>query len=194
MDLSWSTAERAEGGYQYRYATDPAALLVCVPGSECEWKPATDSAGETTYKIQEGTLTVGTTYFFQVRAVNDEGTSDDDSDDTFSDPSAIDSAVQRAKPPEVENLVATAGNAQVTLTWTHLAAYDITSYIILREGGSGRGTRTSITEEEYELNDDDTEATYTVEKLVNGTEYSFHVKGRNIKGERDDPPRRTSSL
>ena len=30
MDLSWSTAERAEGGYQYRYATDPAALLVCV--------------------------------------------------------------------------------------------------------------------------------------------------------------------
>ena len=133
-------------------------------------------------------MTVGTTYFFQVRAVNDEGTSDDDSDDTFSDPSAIDSAVQRAKPPEVENLVATAGNAQVTLTWTHLAAYDITSYIILREGGSGRGTRTSITEEEYELNDDDTEATYTVEKLVNGTEYSFHVKGRNIKGERDDPP------
>ena len=142
MVLKWNIADRATGGYQYRYETDAAAFFSCASPPttpECQWKDATDSANAITYTIDTGTLTVGTIYWFQIRAVNDEVKLNDDSDDTYSNPSAIVSAVQRALPPKVENLVATAGNAQVTLTWTHLAAYDITSYIILREGGAGGG-------------------------------------------------------
>ena len=192
MVLSWNNATDAEGGYQYRYSNEAQGLLEfggnllpCEdPCSRSKWLTATNSKTSTTFPISSGTLTVGTTYWFQVRAVNHEGTPDDTSDDTFSGPSNTANALQRALPPAVENLVAIASNAQVTLTWTHLAAYDITSYLIQREGGTGGGALTPTTE--YELNDDDTEATYTVSPLVNGTEYSFQVKGRNFMGDGPD--------
>ena len=193
MVLEWKTAARATG-YQFRYSNQATGLLESVdellpcndPCMRTDWA-ATDGGTDhdiADHDIAAGTLTVGTTYYFQVRAVNDEGTSDDDTDDTYSDPSAIVSAIQRVAPPAVQDLAATAGNAQVTLTWTHLAAYDITSYIIRREGGASGSVLTTTTE--YELNDDKTEATYTVSPLVNGTEYSFQVKGYNSIGEGPD--------
>ena len=192
MVLSWNNATDAEGGYQYRYSNEAQGLLEfggnllsCEdPCSRSKWLTATDSKTSITFPIPSGTLTVGTTYWFQVRAVNHEGTPDDTSDDTYSGPSNTANALQRALPPAVENLVAIAGNAQVTLTWTHLAAYDIISYLIQREGGTRGGALTPTTE--YELNDDHTEATYTVSPLVNGTEYSFQVKGRNFMGDGPD--------
>ena len=133
MDLSWLAAENATGGYQYRYATEAAAFQVpelCGESPECEWTEATTSRTITTFTIPKGTLTVGTTYFFQVRAVN---TGDDP--DTYSEPSKTESAVQRATPPAVENLAGIAGSQQVTLTWTHLSDSDIINYEVNRFSG-----------------------------------------------------------
>ena len=187
MELNWNNATNADAGYEYRYTSNQTAGVIWSIGEEadpcpttgtppeCTWREASKKADDTDVTISG--LTLGTTYYFQVRSKHAAHGSNEIQK---SGPSNTANALQRAKPPAVENMVATAGNAQVTLTWTHLAAYDIISYLIQREGDTGGGALTPTTE--YELNDDDTEATYTVSNLVNGTEYSFQVKGRNFIG------------
>ena len=197
MELNWNNATNADAGYEYRYTSNQTAGVIWSIGEEadlcpttgtppeCTWREASKKADDTDATISG--LTLGTTYYFQVRLKHAAHGSNEIQK---SGPSNTANALQRAKPPAVENLVATAGNAQVTLTWTHLAAYDIISYLIQREGGTGGGALTPTTE--YELNDDDTEATYTVSNLVNGTEYSFQVKGHqgDVDGGKASTPSR----
>jgi hypothetical protein len=118
MTLNWNTAPGATG-YEFRYSSAAACLfhdVGCVAG-ETAWAPANTN---TEYTTPKGTLTVGTTYWFQIRAVNNEGTIDnneDNNDDTYSVPSELRSAIQRAAPAKLANVAAVAGNAQVTLSW-----------------------------------------------------------------------------
>ena len=88
MKLNWSSATRATG-YQYRYSSKAACLsfdVDCV-ADETAWALATTGNGNTEYTIPKGKLTVGTTYWFQIRAVNNEGTPGNTDDDTYSAPS-----------------------------------------------------------------------------------------------------------
>ena len=114
--------------------------------------------------------------------MNYEGTPSNTNDDTYSEPSLTRSAEQRAAPPAVQNLEATAGSQQVTLTWTHLADSHIVNYQIRRDDSDGEGAWTTTTS--YTVSG--STATETVSGLVNGTEYSFFVRGHNSQGDGPD--------
>ena len=179
MTLTWLTASAATG-YQYRYSNDsqaffeiPGNLLPCVePCIRTDWA-STD--GGTNHEISKGTLTVGTTYFFQIRAVNTN-----DSPTSYSDPSETRSGTQWALPAALSNLSATAGNAQVTLSWTAPPAGEFVINYDYRQddgGGSGWGDWQNFTT---------TTNSRTVTELSNGTTYSFQVRANNSQGEGPD--------
>ena len=109
---------------------------------------------------------MGTTYFFQVRGRHTNG--------KVSDWSSNVSATQLASPVAVTNLTAKAGNTQVTLTWDHLASYNISAYQIRRSDGSSWTKWTSTTTSTISV---DGIVTDTVTGLTNGTSYSFQVRG-----------------
>ncbi len=111
MVLSWGIESLARAGYEYQYSSAPTCLTFdvgCVE-SETTWAQATDASSKTDYTIPAGTLTVGKTYYFQVRAKDNDG--------HVSAPSDTVSATQRAAPAKLANVQATAGNAEVTLSW-----------------------------------------------------------------------------
>ena len=84
------------------------------------WHEASTSGSDTNYTVPKDTLTVGTTYYFQVRAVNVN-----DDPVTYSGPSSTKSGIQRAAPAKLTNVQATAGNAEVTLGWDIPPAGDL---------------------------------------------------------------------
>ena len=110
---------------------------------------------------------VGTLYYFQVRGQDSDGNTG---------PEAQVNAIQRAVPPAVPNLQAEVGNAQVTLTWTHLANYNIVSYEFRQDDGAGFGETWSIIRHTVS----EGKASGTVTGLSNGTTYRFQVRGTNI--------------
>ena len=117
-----------------------------------------------------------------MRAVN---TGDDP--DTYSGPSDLRNALQRATPVAVENLGAEAGNAEVTLTWDDLADYAILNYQYRQNDGSGWTTTWETIE--YTVSESEGTATGTVSGLSNGTTYSFQVRGTTtIDGEAEEGP------
>ena len=76
MKLTWSTVTGATG-YQYRHSTELSPLFNdfanCADGTrDCvsDWLEASVTQSDGDKTISAGTLTVGTTYHFQVRAVN----------------------------------------------------------------------------------------------------------------------------
>ena len=95
MTLNWSPLTDADGGYDFRYADNAGAVY----GASWYDVPGTNEQGTTTVTLPfevEGTqqhkLTVGTTYFFQVR-----GKDSDENAGPESNPPVF--AMQRAKPP-----------------------------------------------------------------------------------------------
>ena len=186
MTLRWTSASGA-GGYEYRYTSSILVRGLWIVGieasscpeapegapAECTWHEAGTSQSSVSKTITG--LTVGTTYYFQVRSKAD--------DDHVSDPSSTTDELQRAAPPAVQDLKATVGSQQVTLTWTHLSAYSIFNYQIRQDDGSGWGSWTDTT---IVLPEGEGTVTYTVSDLVNGTEYSFLVRGQNIQGDAPD--------
>ena len=114
-------------------------------------------ATTTSPNYTETGLTNGTTYPFAVEATNGGGTSPASS--------TASATPEPAAPAAPTGLVATAGNAQVALTWT--AVSGATSYTVL-ENGTAVTTTTS--------------ASATVTGLTNGTTYSFTVEATNGGG------------
>ena len=183
MKLNWSSADRATG-YEYRYSSKAACLsydVDCV-ADETAWALATTGKANTEYTIPKGKLTVGTTYWFQIRAVNNEGTADNKEDDTYSAPSETRNALQRAAPAKLANVAAVAGNAKVTLSWDDPNDGTIVNYDY-RIDPDPTGVSSGWTLWQKFTT---TTNSHTVTGLTNGTTYSFQVRAENNQGPGPD--------
>ena len=176
--LSWTVGP--DGGrpitmHEYQYREDGASY-------SDQWTAITDSvpggANENSYTVTG--LTNGTTYFFQVRAVNAVGASDASDEDSAT-------PTQTATVPgEPTELVATAGNTQATLSWTvgPDGGRPITmhEYQYREDGASYSDQWTAITDS---VPGGANENSYTVTGLTNGTTYFFQVRAVNAVGVSD---------
>ncbi len=145
-------------GYQYRQGSgDPFA-----------WGAWTDFFNfRSTYEFGRGLarLTNGTEYSFQVRAVV-ERVVNGETMRVFGAASETVTATPQFPPARPTNLVATAGNAQVTLTWDDPDDDLITAYEYSYRPSGGSSTTAQVNGDTF---------TVTVTGLTNGTEYEFRV-------------------
>ena len=125
--------------------------------------PYTAIASQPTTSFTDTPLTNGTKYSYVVSASNSAGASPN---------SAEVSATPTLAPPAVPTgLAATAGNAQVTLTWN--AATGATSYHVKRSTISGTETQIAAP----------TSNSFTDASVTNGTKYFYEVSAVNSTGE-----------
>jgi fibronectin type 3 domain-containing protein len=128
--------------------------------------PYTQVSAPTSANVTDTGLTNGTTYFYVVSALNAAGESANSSE-------ASAKPVAPAQAPAAPTgLKATAGNAQVTLSWT--ASSGATSYNVKR-GTTNGGPYTRISSP--------TGTTFTDSGLTNGTAYFYVVSAVNSTGE-----------
>lgn len=156
VDLSW-TASSGATGYKVKRATASGG-------------PYTQIATPTTTTYSDSSVVNGTAYYYVVSATNSGGESANSSQ-VSGTPLA---------PTAPTNLTATAGNAQVSLSWT--AATGATSYKVKRGTVSGGP---------YSLIASPTGTSYTDTGVSNGTTYYYVVAGANSGGE--GPPSNQAS-
>jgi fibronectin type 3 domain-containing protein len=143
VSLSWTAGSNNGKFNVYRAAGTSAAVRIAT--------------GLTTASYTDATVVNGTEYTYSVTGTN--GTKE-------SPASNLAIALPRGEvPAQVTGLVATAGNATVSLTW--VAAARATSYKVVR------GTDTIATV---------AAASYTDNAVVNGTTYSYSVVATNVWG------------
>lgn len=154
--VNW-TAPSSTGGspittYTLKYSTSPYST----------WTTATTSATGTQYLVTG--LANGTAYEFEAAATNATGTG------------PLSAASLPATPATVPTApgapTGTAGNAQVTLSWTtpsSTGGSPITSYTVTATPGAETCNTTTAT-------------TCTVTGLTNGTAYTFTVTATNVEG------------
>jgi hypothetical protein len=128
--------------------------------------PYTQIATQTATSYTDTGLTNGTKYYYVVSAYNSAGQSANSTEVSVT-PAAL-----PTPPPAPTNLTATAGNAQVALTWA--VSTGATSYNVKRSLTSGSG---------YVQGGTSTAATFTDMGLTNGTTYYYVVSGVNASGE-----------
>ena len=147
--LTWSVSSGATGYYVKRSTTTGG--------------PYTQVATQAAANDTDTGLTNGTKYFYVVSAYNSAGQSAN---------SAEVSATPVLPPPGVPTgLAATAGNAQVSLTWT--ASSGASSYHVKRSAASGAETQISAPASN----------SYTDSGLTNGTKYYYVVSAVNSGSE-----------
>ncbi len=165
----------------------PPGNLVATPGNNQVTISWSASAGATTYKVKRGTASGGpystvfsdiaaspyvdstslngTTYYYVVTAVNAGGESGNSAQVSATPPGS-------AVPSAPTNLQASAGNAQVSLTWTASATGNPTTYTVKRSEtqGSGYGfLGTSGTTSYLDTTAVNTHTYYYVVTATNGT-------------------------
>src|SRR5437660_2238912 len=128
--------------------------------------PYTQIATQTTTSYADTGLTNETKYYYVVSAYSSAGQSAN-STEVSATPTA-----PPTPPSAPTNLTATAGNAQVAVTWT--ASTGATSYNVKRSTTSGSG---------YVRIGTSTAAAFTDMGLTNGTTYYYVVSGVNASGE-----------
>jgi uncharacterized repeat protein (TIGR02543 family) len=157
VTLSWSAPSNggaAISRYEFRQRTGTGA-----------WGAWTSTGSTTTSRIVTS-LTNGTSYGFQVRAVNSAGNGGDSNTATATP------AAPATVPSAPQSFVATPGNGQVILTWSAPSSNggsSITRYEVSSNGGSSWVTASSNT-------------SHTFTSLSNGTSYSFRVRAVNAAG------------
>ena len=152
VSLSWNTST---GATSYN-----------VKRSNTSGGPYTKISSPTTASYTDTGLTNGTPYYYVVTAVNSAGESAASSQATATPTAPV------TIPPRPTDLQATAGNAQVSLTWS--ASTGATSYNVKRSTTSG-GPYTKISSPDGdELPDTG---------LTNGTPYYYVVTAVNSAGE-----------
>jgi fibronectin type 3 domain-containing protein len=128
--------------------------------------PYTQVSAPTAANFTDTGLTNGTIYYYVVSALNSAGESANSSQ------ASATPAAPAAPPPAPTGLAATAGNAEVSLTWT--ASAGATSYNVKRGTASG-GPYTQVAQPTT-TRDTDT-------GLTNGTTYYYVVSALNAVGE-----------
>ncbi|MGB7846533.1 MAG: glycoside hydrolase family 44 protein [Candidatus Acidiferrum sp.] len=153
VSLSWTAASVATSYHVKRSAASGGPYtLVAAPTA-------------TTYT--DTGLTNGTKYFYVVSALNTTGESANSAE-----ANAIPTAPATPLPPTPTNLQATAGNTQVSLTWS--ASTGATSYNVKRRNTNG-GPYTQIATPSTN--------SYADTGLTNGTTYYYVVSAVNSAGE-----------
>ncbi len=134
--------------------------------TETNWGAWSDLAGTTTTTDVTG-LTNGTEYSFEVRAVNTSGDGAAASVDATPD----------VVPAAPTNLTAAVGNTQITLNWTLPTNAGKIDNVQVRHKVKTAATWGAWSDLAG------TATTTTVERLTNGTEYSFEVRAVNTAGD-----------
>jgi hypothetical protein len=132
--------------------------------------PFTQISAPTTANFTDASVTNGTTYFYVVSALNSAGESANST--PASAKPAAPTQPQSQIPPVPTNLVATAGNAQISLTWA--ISSGATSYHLKRSTATG-GPYTQVSAP--------TTTSFTDTSLTNGTKYFYVVSALNSSGE-----------
>jgi autotransporter-associated beta strand protein len=150
--LNWSSAPGAVG-YIIRRETNSASPFTYV-----------QNITETTFT--DSGLNVGTTYYYQVSAVNAAGISTN--------------SLATVVPPPLApiSLSAFPGNAQVTLSWTTVPG--VTGYYLF--SGTQSGNETNVVLANY------SGTSYTNTGLINGTTYYYVVASTNSTGLSPNSP------
>ena len=146
--------------WQYRYKPKSSA-----ESGYTDWTTAPGGASATSHAVTG--LTNGTTYTFQLRAVNATGGGIASSEQTAS--------TALPKPAKPTGLETHAGDKSVTLQWDNPNNSSITSWQYKQDSGNW----TTIS------NSDASTTMHTVTGLTNGTEYSFRVLAVNATGNSD---------
>jgi fibronectin type 3 domain-containing protein len=131
--------------------------------------PYTNITSPTATNFTDTGLTNGTKYFYVVSAVNSSGESANSTE------ASATPAAPATAPPTPTNLQATAGNAQISLTWA--ASTGATSYDVERSTTSS-GPYTQIATASTN--------SYTDTGLTNGTTYYYVVTAVNSAGQSAD--------
>ncbi len=157
VDLSWTGSSLATG-YRVKRSTVSGSGYVTIGTTADPTVNFTDS------------IIGGVTYYYVVTATNLSG-------ETVSS-AEVSAAPALATPSAPTGLAATAGDNNVSLTWT--AAAFSTSYNVKRSTTSGSGYTTISTTGAV------TGTSYTDSTAVNGTTYYYVVSGTNAAGESAD--------
>ena len=147
--LKWSISSGATGYYVERSVTSGG--------------PYTQISTQAAANYTDTGLTNGTKYYYVVSAYNSAGQSANSANASATPVLSL--------PATPAGLAATAGNAEVSLTWT--ASVGATSYQVKRSTSSGAETQVSSP----------TSTSYTDTGLTNGTKYFYVVAAVNSGGE-----------
>ena len=172
--LSWEVPASNGGaeitGYEYRYSSDSYSTWTA---SEPAWADVTGGSSAQSQTVSS--LTNGTEYTFEVRAVNRVGAS----------PASRGSATPATVPEAVVNLEATPGDEQVVLRWEAPASNGgspITRYQY-RYSSNSHSTWTESEPAWADVTGGSSARSQTVSSLANDTEYTFEVRAVNAEGE-----------
>lgn len=170
------TATAGNASVSLSWTVSPGATSYHVERSTTSGGPFTLVASPAVAAYTDSALSNGTKYFYVVSAGNAAGQSAN-SAEVNATPTA-----PQAAPPSPNNLVAMAGNAQVSLAWT--ASTGATGYNVLRSTTSG-GPYTQISSPST--------TSYINTGLTNGTAYDYVVTAVNAAGESGDSNQATAT-
>jgi fibronectin type 3 domain-containing protein len=159
-----ATAGNAQAGLTW--SASSGASSYNVKRATTSGGPYTQLAATTSPSYTDATASNGTTYYYVVTAINSAGESADSAQVSVTpDPTITTPAIPLG-------LAATAGNAQVSLTWS--ASSGASSYHVKRATTSG-GPYTQVGAP--------TSTSYTDSSLTNGTTYYYVVSALDSSGE-----------
>jgi Glycoside hydrolase family 44/Fibronectin type III domain len=160
------TASAANAQVNLTWSASTGATAYYVKRSTTTGGPYTQIAAPTTTTYADNTVTNGTKYYYVVSAYNTYGQSANSAEVTATPTAPL------TPPATPTGLQATAGSAQVSLTWT--ASATASSYHVKRSITSG-GPYTQVAAP--------TTASDTDTGLTNGTTYYYVVSALNAAGE-----------
>ena len=151
VSLSWTDPGNSTiSGWQYSYKTT---------GGYGDWTDVPDSIATTTAHIVTG-LTNGTAHTFRLRAVNASG-SGAASDEKIATPLAV--------PAKPTGFAATAGDGQVSLSWTDPGNSTISGWQYSYKTSGGYGDWIDVPDSTA------TTTAHAVTELTNGTAHTFNA-------------------